>query len=99
MTVEIKLFQRLADGCQYARVRLRSLVRPGLISQNDVDRAGLAPFKFRVALAAAALAEHQCEKFGDKHDPDRIAYEAEDALRKAEMELGSRLPGIAGVAD
>lgn len=56
-------------------IRLRSEAKPGVKSSAWVhsteDRLA-----WRVGVAAGALAEHQCSRFKDKHDPAGVAKEA-----------------------
>jgi hypothetical protein len=60
-------------------VALRSCKRRGLWADFKLDPDN-SKLEYAVAKAAETLASHQCEKYGDKHNPPDVAKKAVEAL-------------------
>lgn len=56
-------------------VRVFSVVKPGLISSGWVSKDA-ENIHVKVMAMGGAIAEHQCEKYLDHHDPDGVAHAA-----------------------
>lgn len=84
--VHVALLQDTDTLERVFRVRVTSKVRAGLRASNDVP-ATSDRLEYRVAIAAAACAEHQNEKYGDRHNPDYIAKVAVEAYREVVQKL------------
>lgn len=72
------------------QVRVFSCKRPGLISSGFVDPLS-EKVHAKVMILAGAIAEYQCDKYGDRHNPDSVAQAAgkafEQLMRKAQHGL------------
>lgn len=84
--VHVALIQDTETRQRIFRVRVTSNVRKGLRASNDIP-ANSDRVEYRVAIAAAACAEHQNEKYGDRHNPDYIAKVAVEAYREVLQKL------------
>jgi hypothetical protein len=65
----------------WVKIVLHSIRRKGLHTFNYVD-ADDWDLERKVQAAAGAAAEHQCDMYGDPHDPDAVARHALIGLRK-----------------
>lgn len=85
--IVVKLMKDTDTNRRFIRVEIvsHSLLATGkLKSQIDLypDEVGSErDFEKRIEVSAATLAEHQCQKYGDKHDPASCAKAALDAWR------------------
>jgi len=74
---EVRLMRKKNQPDEYyVNVRVRSRVRKNLLSQHNIplDSVGTKTEMAKaVEIGAGALAEHQCENFGDTHDPEEVA--------------------------
>lgn len=86
--LEVQIWSR-PDETKYVKVILRSTVKPNILSSNQMD---LYPVNMpqNVAVMAGALAEYQCEKYGDTHEPMVIAKYAMDAFNESLLNAGLR---------
>lgn len=69
--ITVDLFKRINDT-HYMVVKLRSVVRPELISYYSVDldkHTSERDFLYEMGVAGGALAERQNELYLDHHDP------------------------------
>ena len=91
--IEVALFRR-KNNSGFLKVKLRSHMKPGLISFKDIelDSVGNKTEMARaVEIAGGALAEYQDEQYGDRHDPSDCAKLAKETFEElwAELEQGS----------
>lgn len=86
--LEVQIWSR-PDETKYVKVILRSTVKSNILSSNQMD---LDPINMpqKVAVMAGALAEYQCEKFGDIHEPMEIARLGMEAFNESLLEAGLR---------
>lgn len=84
--VHVALLKDTDTGETVFRVRITSNVRKGLRASNDVP-VNAAHREKHIAIAAAACAEHQNEKYGDKHNPDYVAKVAVEAYKDVLKQL------------
>ena len=86
--LEVQIWTR-PDETFYVKVILRSEVKPNLLSSNQRD---LSPTDMpkKVAIMAGALAEYQCENFGDTHEPVIVAQYAMEAFNESLLDAGLR---------
>ncbi len=88
-TTEVKVFKR-ADGTGYISVRLRSQVKPNVISFKDLDINELGSARAladAAEIAGGALAEYQNKLYGDQHDPSQCAALAKETFTELWTEL------------
>lgn len=79
--VTVTLFQR-PNKSFFMRLSLRSDVRPNVLTRYEIDldkASSEAEFLRAVEIAGGAAAEHQCQMYGDRHDPDDCAKAAREA--------------------
>lgn len=74
------------------QVRVFSCKRPGLISSGFVDPMS-EKVHAKVMLMAGAIAEYQCDKYGDGHDPDSVAHAAGKAFEQLMRKVKDGLQG------
>lgn len=86
--LEVQIWTR-PDETLYVKVILRSEVKPNLLSSNQMDLSPIDMPK-KVAIMAGALAEYQCDKFGDKHEPVIVAKYAMEAFNESLLDAGLR---------
>lgn len=86
--LEVQIWSR-PDETKYVKVILRSKVKPTILSSNQMD-LDIINMPERVAVMAGALAEYQCEKFGDTHEPMIVAQYGMEAFNEALLEAGLR---------
>lgn len=82
--VTVDVFKR-PNGTHFMRVNLRSVIKPLLTSRYEIDMdkyTNESTFLAMVALAGGAIAERQCDLYGDRHDPDECAKAAQEAARE-----------------
>lgn len=87
--VEVVLYQR-PDKTGWLRLKLWSQVKPRLHSFRDLelDRVSSKQEAARaMEITGGALAEYQCEKYGDVHDPSACAKAAREAFEELWDEL------------
>ena len=84
-TVEVCLMKN--KGKTFVKVRVRSKVKTGLISQDQMEYTDVKTMEYRVQAMGGALAEYQAEQFGDSHNPDEIAKLAREAFNEMMQEL------------
>lgn len=77
--VELRLMQRV-DRSQYIEVWVRSHAKPWIKQGTIVERAQGSSRK--VVLAAGALAEALCDKYGDDRDSTVVAHLAQEAINE-----------------
>lgn len=87
-SVEVQIWFRPNDS-RYVKVLVRSKVRPNLISSNQMD-IDLENMKTKVAIMGGSLAEYQCERYMDTHDPSEVAKYAVEAYDEAILNEGIR---------
>lgn len=66
--LKLELYRR-PDNTLYLRVRLRSIMKPGLWSNLQINMADHGTARKRAGMAAEALAGYQAEMYSDPHDP------------------------------
>jgi len=86
--VEVQLWYR-PDGSRYVKVLLRSKMKNKIISSNQMD-LDLLNMNKKVAIMGGALAEYQCEAFGDSHNPFEVARATVEAYSEALLDEGLR---------
>jgi len=86
--LEVQIWSR-PDQIYYVKVILRSEVKPTILSSNQMDLNPIDMPK-RVAIMAGALAEYQCEKYGDTYEPMVIAQYGMEAFNESLLEAGLR---------
>lgn len=88
--IKLELREHSEDGIQYLRVRLKSRIKRMLWSNYPIDLAGQSHDELRrkVGIAGGALAEHQCNEYGDVHDPAACAAAALRAYDRFAAEHG-----------
>ncbi len=93
--IDVQAFVR-PDGTWFFRIGLYSKKRKSrmggsrLMSTMDVE--GLADkLPYRVKTAGGALAEYQCEQYGDVHDPGECADGALEAYCKLVSDLENKV--------
>lgn len=92
--VKVVLFRK-SFNTGYFQVRLQSHTRPSLYSEtklhfeNSIIEDEMAK---AVETAGGALAEYQCEHYGDAHDPSACAAAAKEAYYDllADLRLGPK---------
>jgi len=87
--VHVALLQDTDTKERVFRVRVTSRKRVGLRASNDIP-ANSDRLEYRIAVAAAACAEHQNEKYGDRHNPDYVAKLAVEAYRDCLKQLEAK---------
>lgn len=86
--LEVQIWTR-PDETFYVKVILRSEVKPSLLSSNQMDLSPIDMPK-KVAIMAGALAEYQCDKYGDTHEPVIVAQYALEAFNESLLDAGLR---------
>ena len=77
--VRVELLRHTATKALFLRAGVASKKRLGIWSQYDLEDLGRRSEREIIkwaGVAAGAAAEHQCERYGDAHDPDDCAKEA-----------------------
>lgn len=85
--LEIQLMER-PSGVRFLKVRLRSLNKPQVVAQVNVEDQGAEDRTGRAVLVAGgALAEHLGNEYGDQFDFDEVARSARETYRELMAEL------------
>ncbi len=88
-SLEVQIWSR-PDQSRYVKVLLRSKIKPELLSSNQMDLEPTSAMSAKVSVMAGALAEYQCDVFGDSHEVMEIAHMAMDAFNGALLDAGLR---------
>lgn len=94
--IHVKLMADGVTGVRFIRVEVTSaiIVAVGRAkSQVDIypsEVSSEADFRKKIVAAAGAMAERQCEKYGDNHDPAEVARMAGEAWDELKAEMGTK---------
>lgn len=96
--VVVKMFSRAAVAFNMGtgglvRVEMHSDTKPGVVSIKDIeldDVSSKEQLRQAVGIAAGALAEYQCEKYGDVHEPSYCARAGLEAFEELWADLTQR---------
>lgn len=81
--LSVKIMQCSETEKPYLRVELRSLMKTGAVSQYPIYNLTDGDHVRReVQAGSGALAEHQNELYGDHHDPEEIAKDSVEVLKR-----------------
>ena len=89
--LEIKLMER-PNASRFLKVRLRSIIKPQIIAEIEVeDQGSESRTEQRVLASAGALTEHLEREYGDNYNADDIALEARELYREMMSEFNQNL--------
>ena len=88
-SLEVQIWSR-PNKTRFIKVILRSKIKPELLSCNQLDLEPTSAMPAKVGILAGALAEHQCEFYGDTHEPTEIAQFAMEAFSESLLDAGLR---------